>query len=529
MATATIAESPQRQGSPPPLWGDIEIPIIVGTGEFGQGKTLFGLTICPGPETLVYDYEGSSLTYRSIGFHHVDMAAELLAKYPNGFTSEQRYLWWREDIVRRAKSGKYRVGVIDPASEIEDGMADHLRKNITKYGLTQAQCDRSPALFWGVMKKEWKLLLDQLRNYFDTLYMTVHLRDEFKGGAPTGKREPKGKETLFELASLFLWFEREKNKKTGEVAAVPSATVLKSRLAKTIFVNDELQVVPVLPPRLPRATPKAIREYIATPPDYDKLAKAERIHEKELTEDERLLLQSQMAANQALAAQAELSLEEKRAQAAERMRNRPLPTPSPDQSAEFAQRQTEKAEAAAVEHDNQPAEPTEPTVSESLATEIRQLLADAFATREEAKEWVTTKLAAVGADRITSLSQSAAESMRAELFYLKSVELQRRAAEKLAGSGTVPTTDHEPSAKEAASVHAAPPDAAPQGTLSTAPGTATKDQLAAVAKLADSLGWEYDKQTQWLEIKGHKSFKNCSAAELADLIDKLEKRHAAKN
>ena len=44
------------------LWCGQDIEVICGTGEFGSGKTLWGLTIDPGSRTLVYDNEGSSTT-----------------------------------------------------------------------------------------------------------------------------------------------------------------------------------------------------------------------------------------------------------------------------------------------------------------------------------------------------------------------------------------------------------------------------------------------------------------------------------
>ena len=142
-ATNAAAIAPQKR----PLWRDLEIPVIIGTGEYGQGKTIFGLSICPGSETLVYDLEGSSLTYRSVGFTHVDMAAELNKKYPNGYTAEQRYLWWRENVLLKAKSGKFRVLMVDPVSEIEDGLAEHVRKNAAKFDLTDEQIRKAAPLF----------------------------------------------------------------------------------------------------------------------------------------------------------------------------------------------------------------------------------------------------------------------------------------------------------------------------------------------------------------------------------------------
>ena len=114
--TTPIKPSTQRA----PLWGSIDIPIIVGTGAFSSGKTFFGISICPGPETLVMDQEGSSLTYRSVGFDHIDMAVELIKVHPNGFTPIQRWEWFQQEAIARGKSGKYRVLVVDPISEIED-------------------------------------------------------------------------------------------------------------------------------------------------------------------------------------------------------------------------------------------------------------------------------------------------------------------------------------------------------------------------------------------------------------------------
>jgi hypothetical protein len=409
-----------------PLWGELDIPLIVGTGEFGQGKSLAGLTICPGPQTLCYDFEGGVLSYRSLDFDHVDMATELLKKHPSGFTNEQRYLWWREDAITRGRkggrAGRYRVLMVDPVSEIEDGLAEHLRKNITKYGLTQAQADRSPALFWGVMKKEWKLLLDTLRSYFETTYLVVHMRDVFKGGVPTGKREPKGKETLFELASLFLEFEREQDKK-GNVAAVPSATVLKSRLAKTVFFDGELKILPVLPPRLPVATPRAIRDYIATPPDYEKLKAAERIHEKEMTEEERLRLQAQIATSNAEAAAAEVAKLDRiekinqaaAAQAAAR-------TPAPDMAAEHAQATRERAANG------------QQMISPARIEQIKTRLIAAFGSLESdaAGDFLGRKLAEFGAAGMLALTDAQGDGIESELYAMISARGMAELAEKRA-------------------------------------------------------------------------------------------------
>jgi len=86
-----------------------------------------------------------------------------------------------------------------------------------------------------------------------------------------------------ELASLYLHMDRRPDAK-GNVPDVPAANVIKSRLADHRFEDGELKWIDLLPPRLPFATPKAIREYIKTPPDYGKLKPAERLIEDKETE-----------------------------------------------------------------------------------------------------------------------------------------------------------------------------------------------------------------------------------------------------
>ena len=55
----------------------------------------------------------------------------------------------------------------------------------------------------------------------------------WRHGKPTSTQVPKGKKTLMELSSLYLYLEREAPK-DGPPPLVPSATVLKSRLSTTV-------------------------------------------------------------------------------------------------------------------------------------------------------------------------------------------------------------------------------------------------------------------------------------------------------
>ena len=206
------ANGTHTPNKPAGIWAGKNIGVIVVTGEKGEGKTLFCTTIDPA-NTLVYDNEGSSADYESLGFERVDVAAELIRKYPGKNAKPiDRFLWWRDDVKVRVQPGKFSVVVVDPASEIESGLTQYVKEHPAEFGYTKSQFDQAAPLFWGAVKDFWKSILDDLRTRCETICLTVHMRDEFKGGRPTGKREAKGKETLFELASLYLEMERPRTR-----------------------------------------------------------------------------------------------------------------------------------------------------------------------------------------------------------------------------------------------------------------------------------------------------------------------------
>lgn len=399
-----------------PLWGGLSVPVIVGTGGFGTGKTMFGLSICPGPQTLVQDNEGSSLTYRdSLGFDHVDMAAECREAYGEKFTAKQRYLWWKENTIKKGKTGKFRVLVVDPASELEDGLGEYIKTNVSEFGLSADQVQKSSGLFWGVMKAEWKKTLDMLRTYFETVYLTVHLRTKYNGNTPTAELEPKGKETLFELASLFLWFERE------EKTACPSAKVLKSRLAKFTYAEDgEFTPVAILPPRLPRATPKAIRDYIAKPVNYAKLGKDEKVQEHVMSEDQKLQLQAQIATANQQQAEAELTKMQLLEQNARRQQELTASAPvAPDMSGAIAKATAEKV-----------ASRVHPQVNEATVRQIGVVLVELFPNEADRGAFLKPRCQEAGVERVSLMTQPKAEGVLAELLAVKSARSQDKLAEQ---------------------------------------------------------------------------------------------------
>jgi len=123
-----------------------------------------------------------------------------------------------------------------------------------------------------------------LVTHVDTLTLVFHLRGIYdkKKNAPTDRMEIEGLATWKQYASLVLWLYRTERGtveiNTQQYSAsphypIPSAVVMKSRLD---FVNfSELSedgdpvVTPLLPRRILKATPGAIRKMMSNPQEYD--------------------------------------------------------------------------------------------------------------------------------------------------------------------------------------------------------------------------------------------------------------------
>ena len=311
--SSSIGNSPANN---PGLWCGIDIPIIGVCGEKWMGKTLFVSSIDP-EHTAMVDLEGSSATYSNIPFaRRWDLHDEMLRKHNRVPTPIECFEWFR-DLITAIKPGEYRVLAVDPITDIEQGMVDWVQKNPDHFGHTKNQYDNAMGIMWGDVKSYWKMLLGIVATKVETFAFTAHMGAVWKGKQPVeGKRKAKGKETLFELASLYLQVERPLDEK-GRQSDKPSARVLKSRLALSAFVDGDIVHKPILPPYIKEATPKKIREYIRTPPDYSKLKSSEIAPPEQMSEDDKLLVNAEIAENNRVAAEAQLSRMEKMRQAAE--------------------------------------------------------------------------------------------------------------------------------------------------------------------------------------------------------------------
>jgi len=337
-----------------------KIEVFGATGAYKSGKTLLGLSIAPGahPEghpfagkarTLYLDFEKSGGTYGGTGCQRIDVPLKMLELKGSTYRPIDVFMWFLDVVTTKLKPGQFDVIACDPITDIESGLTDYVKTNCEQFGLTKNQVAKAGGLLWGAVKDYWKQVLLKLSTRCQTFFFTSHLRQVWEGDTPVrGKMEPKGKDTLMELSSLYLWLEREPDKE-GKVPAVPSAIVLKERLADTTVTEDGLlKIVHLMPPRLPVATVVAIREYIANPPDYAKLKPAERVVEKELSEEEKLRYQLSIAEAEKAATENRVALLARQEELKRLAMQAAQQTPqAPDQTAKIQAQQAAKKAAAA--------------------------------------------------------------------------------------------------------------------------------------------------------------------------------------
>lgn len=369
----------------------IQIDVFGCCGEYQSGKTLLGLTIAPGkfPEghpfagqarTLCLDFEKSSCTYTGTGAEIVDVHTEMMATKPN-YSAADIFVWFRAKI-ESMPAHRYDVIMADTISDIETGMVDYMRANITKHGLTTAQMAKSEGLFWGKVKNEWKLLLLKIASKCQTFYFTAHMRAQYQGNSPTRVREPKGKETLMELSSLYLKVDRSPDRKTHKVPDAPRAILLKNRLADTMIdQSGNVIITPLLPPSLDVCTIRTLCGFIEKGVNYSGSSKNLIVEPEDFTEVERMQLQLEIEEAKRITAVTELELEEKRQARSSRrdMLVANAQTPAPEPSPSVSTTEEKRAEPAETSSKDVPFEvpfcPDEPiSDAERLAGDWLELL-----------------------------------------------------------------------------------------------------------------------------------------------------------
>lgn len=301
------------------LWEPYDIPVVGLAGETGSGKTLWGLMVdsnCLQLEepatTYVWDTEGSSAPYvGTLNFTRVDIPALLFKRLKKG-TPQDTFLFWRNDLENLSPS-KYRVLMLDTINTIETGLVDYVKQNPTEFGYTAKQFYKLEGLMWGAMKSEWKRLILLATQKCETLVLTTHMKVAYVDGIPTKRRIPKGKETISEVASIYMTLSRSVNSNSSQVSLPPSGICVypggKSRLVR--MNPHSMTLEPLLPPRIKNASPSGIREYLRSPPDFSNLEDYEQAtNQDEMSDDDRLQMKVAISNNLARKAEAELQLKE---------------------------------------------------------------------------------------------------------------------------------------------------------------------------------------------------------------------------
>jgi len=404
---------PSKDKNDQSLWCGTDIPIIGLTGPKASGKTLFASTIRPA-ETLMIDCEMSSASYAGIPYKkRVDLFEELKRRNlePTPINAWQVV----KEIVETTEG--VRVVVIDTWDFVQQGYVEDVGQHPERFKRTRAQYEKATGLLWADVKSSLHMWLGtQARRINGTIVLINHLGNVWEGGKPTGKEKAKGVDTIYQLASLYIRMDRTPDT-NGKVPAVPAGFVTeaiggKSRLVHTVVKDDgTIELKPTLPPRIPECTPQAIRQYIQTPPNYDKLKKSELAPPEVMSDEQKLELKAKIAEDNAKAAEARLSALEMMKQAGQRRATEAARPAAPQVAPAAATVQPATEQPAAdvpFDVDEKPVDVAQKSVFEIIEEQRRQLgISDT--------QWAGV-LAKTGAKTTSELSAERAEELRKKMW-----------------------------------------------------------------------------------------------------------------
>ena len=219
------------------MWSN-SIPIIGVTGETGTGKTIFGLSICPGPRTLYIDLDVSGYDV----INCINLVKGATAQFPTGWNQKQLFALY-EQCCHEIEVGQYDVIFVDNLPSIESGLTDTVADDYVRYGFgSRAKFTSAGGIFWKTVEIVHATLVKELASKCQTLVYSCPTKMEWRGNAPVaGSTVPQGKPILFELSSLFLHLYREQKE-----GVAPRAKVLKSR-SRLQVADGKVDVIPLLP------------------------------------------------------------------------------------------------------------------------------------------------------------------------------------------------------------------------------------------------------------------------------------------
>lgn len=532
----------------PKLWVDRDIPIIALAGETSSGKTLFPI-LCTDtwqnhgvePDVVVFDHEGSCDTYLgSMNFKQIDVRALIAEGVHRQITRpDATDPNWRKILLGKAdvndspsaslfratylsllkiEPGKFRVGSFDTFTPFQAGAAEWVRNHPEAFGRTEKQFASASSMFlWPAVKDMLTYILTvDCRLRFESFVLTLHMKNEWKGDGQTsrktGERIAEGLDLIDKVATLYATLDRRPKAKGKHAPEVPSGIVVyphgKSRLVS--LVGGKLR--PTLPPRVPEFTPQAIREYITNPPDYDNLKPTERLPDESLTDDQRLMINADIARNQAAAAEAETEKVEMMRRAAA------MVTGSDSKAApESVKAPSSPGGSQAAESTGEPAAvvQSDSPLTDQQSAEIKARWQEVWSTPAEMCGYLQERF---GVGKPKELSESQATDL---ILHIVEVVAKKNEADSTgasnAGNGSTQanTSENLPTATNAAKAASHSDDQSSD--------FATREQIERIKELAGKANWPREKQSEWLRRRGVESFRSVRTDDAAALIERLAK------
>lgn len=254
------------------------------TGESGAGKTSLMLSCGVNPNQIVFvdDDVKSAAVVDQLAAEGVSFATYLnLATLPPDAGEDVAHEMFLESTgIGKDWNGKAPAGatvcVIDNYARLQSTFKPFLDKNIDRFNRVWSQKgDIRGSQMWIASQEYEKFILGCLKDRYEAVFISVHLKDQNINGVKTGNQVPELKKILLRVSNMTLWLLR------GVSDGVPDALVLK-RPQKYLFSKKAgLVPVNVLPLKIKHCDWETLNKYWERPvgasPSADEIPSKEEL------------------------------------------------------------------------------------------------------------------------------------------------------------------------------------------------------------------------------------------------------------
>lgn len=268
------------------------------------GKTTFALECGSPPEKICFiddDVKGKSIALEFEAAGHpfgkfVNLTAETEGMLETEF---HKYVI---DLIDGIEDNKYETIIFDNFSRFENSFhpwvlthQKEYKQNWSPMGVIHG------AEIWLKAFDYEALILDKMQEKAPLLIITAHMKNENLSGRRTGKFIPDVKRPLIQKSLFRILLRR-----SDDGSPIPTGIILK-RISKKVVTENGIEVVNILPTKVPHITWKRIREYYENPVGNKPPSPEEALTEHEmsfldssvLTEDQKLVMRFAMEAAKA--------------------------------------------------------------------------------------------------------------------------------------------------------------------------------------------------------------------------------------